>query len=167
MKMLLIPILFLLSLNVFAQFGGFDPEDFEVEKVLFERVTKQRLKILEDTFIPNIQGYACPVPAINLNYIPWDVRLKHNPAINFAVTTIGLHIKNPNMQFCNWPDPKEIFGEEFEIGNELELELLVKRERGILDSKWSDSKEVVVETVSTVLLGRELISVAILDLETR
>ncbi len=159
MKHTLITLLTLLSLNtVFAQVFN---TDSEVKEVLFERTQEVTVEINESTFIPNIQGYACPVPAINLErYHTWNRSLNHNSFGGFMVKVFALRVANPNMQFCNWPSATEVFGSGFVVGAKIALEITTKRE--IIHNTRNDGQveKVLVETISSELAGVDLISIA-------
>lgn len=124
--MRLITLVFsILILNAFHVYG----ETGFANKELVEEVESTHwMRIDEATFIWNIQGYACPVPAINLSRIPWGVDLRHNKFLSFGVTGMGLTISNPNMQFCGMGDTAEsIFGEEYQIGVEVTLPIKIQK----------------------------------------
>jgi hypothetical protein len=159
MKITLITLFTLLSLNT-AYAQVFDV-DSEVVEVLLEGTKEVTLEVNKDTFIPNVQGYACAVPAINLE--PYHTRgraLNHNSRRGFMVKTFALVVGNPNMQFCGWSSATEVFGSEFVVGAKITLSITTKRE--IVHNTRNDGRvqKVLVETISSELNGIELISVA-------
>jgi len=134
-------------------------ESEEVVELVFEELAESNLIIREDTFIPNIMGYACPVPAINLErHTVWNRALNHRGFGDFGVRVFALRIKDPNMRFCSFPKAVEVFGEEFKVGAKFKLEIHIKRE--ILKVTTHDGviHKVLQETISSELAGKELIS---------
>ena len=134
------------------------------ETIIFDRSNDTALTIKSDTFIPNIMGYACPVPAINLEkHSVWNRALNHNLP-NFGVRTFALKIKDPNMRFCDWPSATEIFGEEFVVGAEIKLSIRVKRSIGIIVQHDGKEIQVLREVITSELNGKKLISTATVNL---
>lgn len=162
MKTLFITLFAVLSLNTaFA-------EREETVQVIFDRTQEAKLTVAADTFIPNIQGYACPVPAINLErWQVWNRSLNHNGFGGFGVKVFALKIKNPNMQFCHWPTAVEVFGEEFVLGAEFKLTIRTVRELVTFTDHNGDERTVLRETISSSLNDKELISQASVELTAR
>lgn len=162
MKYAAITLLTFFSLNsIFAQVFN---TDLEPQEVIFENTQQVTLLVKEDTYIPNIQGYACPVPAINLErYHVWDRRLNHNIG-GFMVKNFALSVVNPNMQFCGQPSATNVFGTDFIKGAKFIMDITTKRE--IFHNTRNDGKieKVLVETITSNLNGINLISSAFLSL---
>lgn len=145
------------------------PEDrVEVVSTIFERSQSTKLVIEEETFIPNILGYACPVPAINLKkYHVWSMALSHGRFGNFGVKEFALRVKNPNMRFCNWPVATGVFGPDFIVGAEMSLDILVKRDIIKVDNHDGTFTKYLREDISSELNGILLHSRALVELEPR
>ena len=139
----------------------------EVLEVLFERDFDYSIEIKEDTFIPNIQGYACAVPAINVpRHLFYSTALKHNRYGGFMVKEEALIVANFEMRFCSWPSVEQIFGPDYEVGKKVKINLKLKREIVLVTNDW-DGKErkVLKETLSTKLFDAELESVGMVSLD--
>ena len=137
--------------------SGFALEGETVIKTIQDSSSTRIIKIEENTFIPNIAGYACPVPAINVKkFIFYSAGLKHNRFRNFGVNEYALEVKDPDMRFCNLPTPVEVFGEEFVVGKIIEVQVRTLLEIIELHS----GGQILKETVSTDFLGEELESIA-------
>ena len=158
----LLTLIFIISMaNTQAQ--GLIWGDTTVVKTLFEQEREAEMTIVEGTFIPNIQGYACAVPAINLpNHMTWNIALRHNPH-GFMVKNIALAVTDPNMQFCAWSDQQTVFGPQFKNGNKIKMNLKIVRELVEIDNGQT-IQQAVRETVSSEVNGRALSSVAMLGL---
>ncbi|NQY99413.1 MAG: hypothetical protein HRT45_01940 [Bdellovibrionales bacterium] len=149
----LLAITFSLFVGQFATAQGLGVKLPEVVQVLHDSSQEIDLEIKESTFIPNILGYACPLPALNLEkWQVWGTRLRHNLNNGFMVTGIGLPIHDPNHRFCTgWPSAEEVFGPEFQVGNTIKVQVRIVREL----VEWVDHNDVVQmglrETVSTML----------------
>ena len=167
MKTLTILVFGLLSLNMtFAQDFGSGNE--VVLEVLVDNTHKTTLIVDEATFIPNIMGYACPVPAINLGrHNSWERALRHNRFAGFGVTTFALQIKDPNMRFCEWPNATEVFGEDFKVGAEIKMEIRTLREIVKVTDHSGTERTILRETISSSLNNKELFSQARVDLTAR
>lgn len=160
MKALTSLIILLLSGLSMAQSlpGQFDPKPVTVIKTLLDETHTATLRVNENTFIPNIQGYACAVPAINVDrWIMRNSRIRRSSYADFMVNFAALTIHNPNMQFCSgWVTAQQLFGEEFKIGAQFELEIHTLRQ--IVETEdWNGNPITkVIETVSTELNGRKM-----------
>jgi hypothetical protein len=126
------------------------------------------LTVREDSFIPNIMGYACPVPAINFDkYLIWDRALNHNQFADFGVRIFALKIKDPNMQFCHYPTALEVFGEDFIVGAEFKLTIRTVRQIIKVIRRDGSERKILRETISSELGGIALFSKAQLELSAR
>lgn len=146
----------------------FDSSNEVVLEVLLDTSQSTVLKIEKDTFIPNIMGYACPVPAINLNrHNVWERALRHNKFAGFGVRSFALQIKDPNMRFCDWPIATEVFGENFIVGAEVKLEIRTLRELVKFTDHTGAERVILRETISSSLNNKELFSQARVELTAR
>ena len=162
MKTLFITLIAVLSLN--TAFAGQE----ETVQIIFDRTQETKLTVTADTFIPNIQGYACPVPAINLDrWHAWNRSLNHSGFGAFGVKVFALKIKNPDMQFCNWPSATEVFGEDFIVGAEFKLTIRTVRELVTFTDHNGDERTNLRETISSSLNDKELIYQASVELTAR
>lgn len=168
MKTLLISLITLLTINsAFSMDRGWWQSE-GVPQVIFDESHDVTLRVEEDTFIPNIMGYACPVPAINLNrWQSWHRELNHRGSGDFGVKTFALRIQNPNMQFCHWPNAQEIFGEDFVVGAEFKMTINTRRE--IVEVTDHNGKKLTIlrEIISASLNGKDLFSQAFVSLSPR
>jgi hypothetical protein len=140
----------------------------ELLEVLLDKTHTTILRVEKDTFIPNIMGYACPVPAINLSrHNVWNRALRHNQYASFGVKSFALQIKDPNMRFCDWPSAASVFGEEFKAGAEVKLEIRTIRELIKLIDHAGVERTILRETISSSLNNKELFSKAQVDLTAR
>ena len=146
---------------VLVSFSTFASQEEKVIKVLSDFKHKESIEIQKDTFIHNILGYACPVPAINVSPMVFHfAALKHNRFRSFGVKDFALEVEDPNMRFCEWPSAFEIFGEEYFIG-----ETVVVKIRTLLEIvERVDGTQRLRETVSTNFLGERLVSNAEISL---
>ena len=138
----------------FAQWGTPD-----VVETLTDQTRQVELKVKKETFIPNIQGYACPLPAINIpSYQIWDAKLRHNQTFSFGVVGFGLRINDPNMQFCmGWPSPEQVFGVPMNEGDIINLEVRVVRDIVEFDNNGTITTY-LRETITSELGGHYLMS---------
>ncbi len=151
-----------------ASAQSFNFANEEVLEVLLDTSHSTVLKIEKDTFIPNIMGYACPVPAINLNrHNVWERALRHNQFAGFGVKSFALQIKDPNMRFCDWPVSTEVFGEDFIVGAEVKLEIRTLRELIKFTDHAGMERTILRETISSSLNNKELFSQARVELTAR
>ena len=137
-----------------------DENQVEVVRVLLDETNTYTLEIEADTFIPNIQGYACPVPAINIpRYFMYNARLRPTRNLDFGVKEEALSIKNPNMRFCRgMPTAQTVFGEAFKIGKNLPLKLRFLREIVEFVDHEGKTQTMLRESVTTHFLGQDLVS---------
>ena len=110
-------------------------------------------------------GYACPVPALNLErYSVWNRSLNHSNNA-FGVRIFALRIKDPNMRFCAWPNAIEVFGEDFKVGNDIKLSINVKRMIVMVTLHDGTEQKILREVITSKLNGKDLISSASVTLE--
>lgn len=151
MKILLITLATLISIS--SSHAAFQTLPGKVEKVLevlYEKTTKATLVIKTDTFIPNIMGHACPVPAINFEkYHADDRKLAHNK-ISFGVNIFALEIKHPDMRFCDRPTATDIFGPDFKLGNKISFSITTKREILIIGHFDGNFHKLLVKTITSI-----------------
>jgi len=138
----------------------------EVKEVISQNSRSKTLWIDEDTFIPNVFGYGCPVPAINVKHLTSrDHALNHMElGADFNEKGLALEIRDPKMRFCTHIWDTEIFGEDFVVGGKIEIELSTKREIIQVTKVDGTVRKVLRETITSELNGYGLISVAELDL---
>jgi hypothetical protein len=134
-----------------------------VLKTVYDRSTDETLLVERDTYIQNIWGYACPVPAVHLN--AWhanDRLLRHNNGFSSdIVRRLALEIKDPNYRFCNTiPDMKKLFGEDFKVGAKLKIRIRVVRQVILATTSHGITEKLLRESISTQIGGTELESVA-------
>ncbi len=137
----------------------------DVVETISDQTRSVELKVAESTFIPNIQGYACALPAINIPFYQiWDAKLRHNQTYAFGVNGYGLRIQDPNMQFCvGWPSPEQVFGVPMNEGDIINLEVRVVRE--IVEYKVNGENTTYLrETITSELGGHTLFSDALVAL---
>ncbi len=140
----------------------------EVVQTLLDETHETTLRVKEDTFIPNIMGYACPVPAINLDrYQAWHRALNHRRGGDFGVKVFALRIKDPNMQFCGWPSATKVFGEDFKVGAEFRISIRTVREIVKFTNHNGEESTLLRETISSSLNDKELFSEARVALSPR
>lgn len=152
---------FFFSLPAFAQV-----KEPEVLEVLFERDFSVSIELKPEVFIPNIQGYACAWPAIDVpSRRLWDMKLFHEMGGGFGVKGTGLAIKNPDMQHCGWPSPEEVFGSAWVEGAMAQLPVKIKREI-VLSEDWNGRKQKMLRETIEASLGKvEVFSEAFVSLE--
>ena len=163
MKKLLLILTLSLSANsiMAANFGDVE----EVIEVISNNTVERTLYVDEDTFIPNVFGYGCPVPAIKIKYI-WKRQqaLNHSRPGGALDEGIALEIGDPRMRFCSHLTAEEIFGEDFKAGAEMKIDMTTKREILLVTSEDGSARKILRETISGELNGLDLVSVAELDL---
>ena len=165
MKNLLLLGLMLLSPQAWSQ-----PTPPEVVRVISEQTRDIEVEVTERTFVPNIQGYACAWPAIDIPLwqVDWHVKLKHSIGGGFMVEGLGLAIRNLDMQFCSWPTPKEVFGMDLIVGEKIKLHLKIVRDIVNVHSWDGKTKTLTLrETISSKLGTQEIYSEALVALEQR
>lgn len=132
------------------------------EKVLQDKTYVTQLLIHDTTFIPNIMGYACPLPAVNIepeNVLP---ALNHRRIFDFGVTFFALRFKDPNMRFCEpFPNAQKIFGDDFKVGATLPLH--VHKVLKVVEE--SSGESFMIETIEATLNGVKLDSSVIVSLD--
>ena len=166
-KFILVVVMLLSTQGAMAQFGGQIPEEHTVEQVLVKQTNQRSLKIEADSFIPNIMGYACPVPAINVpKWFVWGLALSHNQGGDFGVKEAALRIDKPDMRFCHFPSsPQEIFGEEYQVGSTVELSVTLTRSIVTFVGWDQKTHRGIHETLTTELFGQKLISQGFVSLD--
>lgn len=171
MNLLKTSIIFLTALSSFsaqARFN-FDLEIISTEAVLLDTQQETEIEITDETFIQNIQGYACAVPAIQIyDYQFGSAELKHARIFEFGVSANheALIIKQAGGAFCSgFNGAVAIFGEGYLIGSRHKI--TVRTLRSIIIAKdWDGShRRMLLEVVSSELLGVKLESTASLLLE--
>lgn len=149
-----------------------DPNPPEVIEVLHDQTSEVSLEVAENTFIWNIQGYACPWPGIQIpQWQIWGTALRHRMGGGFMVDgkSIALGIVDPNQEFCQGGDdvtPEKVFGISLVPGEKHKLMIRVVRDIVLL-SNWDNTKKTKVlrETITTQLGQREIYSEATVSLE--
>lgn len=162
MKNLMIAtVLLMATTNIFAQNM---PTTIKISENT--RTITHELLIEDDTFIHNIRGYACPLPAFNLSpNIKYELNLSHIHN-GFRVKTAALALSNPNMRFCNFQTAQEVFGDEFKVGNTIDVNIDIKTT--VKKIIFLDGKEIIryTEKLTAELNGEKLHSEASLSLPT-
>ncbi len=168
LKYSLFLLLGMLSFSAEARFD-FDLEIISVESVLLDSKRETVLEIEEDTFIRNIQGYACAVPAIQvLNFQFGQAELNHNGSVDFGVKAHheAFIVKQEGGAFCSaLGDANDIFGENYVVGSNHRITVSTVRSIVIAKDWEGVPKKMLLEVVSTELLGVKLVSTASMLLE--
>jgi len=113
------------------------------------------LTIAEDSFEPNILGYACPWPGLRAPFL-FDNWTKLHHGRTFAKDVLPIKKSELEHQFCNWPSAMDVFGPEFVIGKELEILVTVE-----LLMTQKGSQKFLKEIITARLFGRNLESIAV------
>jgi len=158
----------LLSLSAEARFD-FDLEIVSVESVLLDTKKETVLEIEEDTFIRNIQGYACPVPAIQVHRFQFgEAELNHNGFVDFGVLAHkeAFIVKQEGGAFCSGnSNALAIFGEAYVVGSTHKMTVSTVRSIVIAKDHEGVHKKMLLEVISSELLGVKLNSTASMLLE--
>ena len=145
------------------------PTPPEVVKVISEQTRDIEFEVTQGTFIPNIQGYACAWPAIDIPLwrVDWYVKLQHSMGGGFMVDGLGLAVKDLDMQFCGWPNsPKDVFGADLIVGEKIKLSLKIVRDIVNVHSWDGKTKTLTLrETVTSKFGNQEIYSEAMVALE--
>lgn len=152
-----------LVLTAFALSAQADADQHErLVKTIYDRTQETTLQIEADTFIENIRGYACPLPAINFKrWHAYAKALEHNKYGDFRVKNWAMALKDPNERFCNfWPDAEQLFGSGFRVGADFKLSIRVQRVIYLRALDGNQTELILKETISTELNGVDLISEA-------
>ncbi len=137
-------------------------QDVRVIQILKKTQTSLPITLEEDSFEPNILGYACPWPGLRVPLV-FDLYAKLNHGRYFSKNVLAIKEGELQRRFCGRPTPLDVFGEEFIIGKEVQLPLTV--ELALVEVEWDGKKETVLrETISTILFGKEIESIANVEL---
>lgn len=129
-----------------------------VIKVMRKTTHTLHLTIEEDSFEPNILGYACPWPGLRAPFVfEYWAKLKHGGG--FGKDVMAIKESDLDHQFCHWPSAEDVFGKEFVVGKELKMSVVVEL---VLVKIGKD--KLLKEIISSHLFGRNLESVAYLNL---
>ena len=142
-----------------------------VDRVLAKTESADKLTLKKDTFIWNIQGYACQVPAIQVpRQVFYESKLKQAEPYEYGVRpgNEAFVIKQKGMGFCSANVEQSIFGPEFVTGQTKEIQVTTERALVTYEDNEGKARKALREIVSTNLLGVELESTAyvLLDLES-
>lgn len=159
MKFLLLGFVLLLN-SAWAQSWEDERVVSVVQVLSTEEITLDHV-VSEDTFVPNLNGYACPWPGIKEEFVfKFLTGLRHGRH-DFDRDSLRVKFNMPN-EFCagDWPTGEEVFGPEYVAGAVFKLTYKITRD--VVNFKDFDDSIVpyLREVVSTTLLGRELRSVA-------
>ncbi|GEM_PF-6603429 len=159
MKKTLITFSMLFTFGLFAQSTELPQE--VVIKTLLDQTHTATLTIEKDTFIPNIMGYGCALAAINVSKnVFYFSRVRRTLYSDFGVKEEALTIHNPNGRFCTgWVTPKKLFGPEYILGKQVELEVRTVREIVETEDFNGNTYTKIREVVSTELFGEKLSAV--------
>lgn len=146
-------ILFLLmSTAVFAQKESVVRQIHKTEHTVY-------LEIKEDSFEPNILGYACAWPGLRAPYVfEYWAKLKHG---GFMGEVLALKRGDLDMQFCARPRAVDVFGPDFYVGQQIQFPVTVEL---LVIKKGNET--FLKEIISSHLFGRDLESTAYVNLET-
>ncbi|WP_374073587.1 hypothetical protein [Bdellovibrio bacteriovorus] len=161
----------LLMLGFFGNVHAAESKD-KVAAIISENVVNAELEIEQNTFVWNVNGYACQLPGLRIPKVWFDFneQLKHDDLFGTDDQYRAIGLKNPNFKFCiDHADAEKAFGKEFIPGAKLPMKITVKREIRIGERYDSAGKlvkiRVLVETTTVEVNNRELESVAEVNLQ--
>jgi len=149
-------------------------EEQQKSRVIYSQRVQASMQIEADTFIPNIMGYACQMPAINfplssssgLGFVNYYLKLSHGSYYDYGVKPghIGLRIHNPNYRFCaGFRGVKEIFGDQYEVGKKILMDVLILRK--LVEVSSDGVKKILVESIYVEFLDEIIKSTASINIE--
>lgn len=140
-----------------------------VDEVLVSQTTEHEIEIKEDTFLHNIQGYACALPGIQIDKsLFYGASLEHREFYEMGVVADNqaLIVKKNQNECFGFPDnAQEVFGNDFLVGSKHKLKLKLERSLVTVENFEGKHVKVLLETLSSNLLGVEIQSSASVSLE--
>ncbi len=160
-----------LAMQFLAHAGFAGEKDDTILKVLKQSSERPTLTIEADTFVWNINGYACQWPGLKVPKWLAQDELNHNKFYREGSdeSHIAIGIKGPNMQFCQeFGNAEAVFGKELVTGAKLPIKI-----NRILDSRKGERMgpdgslimvRLIHETITIKINGRTIESTAEINL---
>lgn len=164
----------LFIMQVLASASLASEKDDHILKVLKKSSQNTELYIQDDTFIFNINGYACQWPGLKIPTFQTMHELNHNkPYVRIGGDdySLAIGLKDPNLQFCkNLGSAQSVFGKEFITGSKLPIKItrLLDEREGLRTDRQGNSTltNLIHETITVELNGRIVESSAEINLES-
>ncbi|OFZ31538.1 MAG: hypothetical protein A2622_02855 [Bdellovibrionales bacterium RIFCSPHIGHO2_01_FULL_40_29] len=115
-----------------------------IEKVISKQIYNTVMVINEDTYVFNVNGYACQWPGLRIARHQVNAQLNHLDKFGSDANYLAMGIQNPDHQFCHTTREKA-FGKEL-VPN-AELPIKVTR---VLDIRRHDNGDTYLQESITV-----------------
>lgn len=132
-------------------------------KNLRESTRTYSFEVERDSYVFNVNGYACQWPGLKIADWMLEVSLNHDRKFGSDENHLAIGIKNPNHQYCSaFAGATDVFGKGFKEGAQLPMTVknrLDQVEREIIDETQQIKQKLIRETINININGQELESV--------
>ncbi len=161
----------LVAIQFLAHPGFAGEKNDTILKVLKHSSERSTLFVEENTFVFNLNGYACQWPGLRVLNMVAQQELNHNKhnRMGSDESYLAIGIKDPNMHFCHHiGDAETVFGKELVAGAELPIKIT-----RVLDSRQGKRMgpdgnltmvRLIHETITIKINGRTIESTAEINL---
>lgn len=165
MKNALIILALFMGLNAKAEIKD------EVLQVLKNHDRSTTYYVDKQSYVFNVNGYACAWPGLRIPDSDLDQDLNHYRKFGSDGHRLAVGIKNPNQRFClGIPGAQVVFGPEFVNGAQLPMKIhrvLELIQRTSDDADQPKNQKLIRETITITINGRELETIAVITLENQ